>query len=61
MEGRKNSSKKRKTAVALMVGSTSFDPKEQSNNGVDRPARRSCVCFRLHNVNGSFCPHGYIF
>ena len=56
---KKNSSKKRKTAVASTVGSTSIDPKEQSNNGVDRPARLSRVCF--NTLNESFCPHGYIF
>ena len=44
-------------AVASTVGSTSIDPKEQSNNGVDRPARLSCVCFSL---NESFFAHGYI-
>ena len=42
----------------LEKGSASIDPKEQSNNGVDRPARLSRVCFSL---NESFCPHGYIF
>ena len=44
--------------MASTVGSTSIDPKEQSNNGVDRPARLSRVCFSL---NESFHPYGYIF
>ena len=48
MQGRKNSSKKRKTVVALTVGSTLIDPKEQSNNGVDRPVRLSRVYFSLN-------------
>ena len=44
--------------MASTVGSTSIDPKEQSNNGIDRRTRLSRVCFSL---NESFCPHGYIF
>ena len=43
--------------MTTTVGSTSIDPKEQSNNGVDWPARLSRVCFSL---NESFCPHGKV-